>query len=167
MSDIISEAFDISSDSDYNDYFVISKKEVEEQRSNAQYFYDRVEEHVVALLPVCNSPRMGVCDYCGSDIYPDQFLPDIEKTVWFAARFYWGLYKLNDWFWDLHLLWLRRCIIPKIGVLNARKISTSVLIKVSHKMIIIVIYRMAFKYRGECRYGNLFKSGKWTVCSFC
>ena len=43
MSDIISEAFDICSDSDYNDYFVISKKEVEEQRSNAQYFYDRVE----------------------------------------------------------------------------------------------------------------------------
>ena len=35
MSDIISEAFDIRSDSDYNDYFVISKKEVEEQISNA------------------------------------------------------------------------------------------------------------------------------------
>lgn len=30
------------------------------------------------LLPVCNSPRMGVCGYCGSDIYPDQFLSDIE-----------------------------------------------------------------------------------------
>ena len=29
------------------------------------------------LLPVCNSPRMGVCGYCGSDIYPDQFVPDI------------------------------------------------------------------------------------------
>ena len=28
------------------------------------------------LLPVCNSPRMGVCGYCGSDIYPDQFIPD-------------------------------------------------------------------------------------------
>ena len=50
MSDIISEAFDICSDSDYNDYFVISKKEVEEQRSNAQYFYDRVEEHVVVQI---------------------------------------------------------------------------------------------------------------------
>lgn len=33
------------------------------------------------LLPVCNSPRMGVCGYCGSDIYPDQFVPDIEGTV--------------------------------------------------------------------------------------
>lgn len=29
------------------------------------------------LLPVCNSPRMGVCGYCGSDIYPDQFVPDM------------------------------------------------------------------------------------------
>lgn len=29
-------------------------------------------------LPVCNSPRMGVCGYEGSDIYPDQFEPDKE-----------------------------------------------------------------------------------------
>ena len=28
------------------------------------------------LLPVCNSPRMGVCGYGGSDSYPDQFEPD-------------------------------------------------------------------------------------------
>ena len=28
------------------------------------------------LLPVCNSPRMGVCGYEGSDRYPDQFEPD-------------------------------------------------------------------------------------------
>lgn len=28
------------------------------------------------LLPVCNSPRVGVCGYCGSNIYPDQFVPD-------------------------------------------------------------------------------------------
>ena len=27
-------------------------------------------------LPVCNSPRMGVCGYCGSTKYPDQFEPD-------------------------------------------------------------------------------------------
>lgn len=31
------------------------------------------------LLPICNSPRMGVCGYCGSDIYPDQFVPDTER----------------------------------------------------------------------------------------
>lgn len=50
MSDIISEAFDIRSDSDYNDYIVISKKEVEEQVENAQYFYGRVEEYVAAQI---------------------------------------------------------------------------------------------------------------------
>ena len=38
-SDIISEAFDIRSDSDYNDYIVISKKEVEEQVENEEYGY--------------------------------------------------------------------------------------------------------------------------------
>lgn len=27
-------------------------------------------------LPVCNSPRMGVCGYEGSDVYPDVFEPD-------------------------------------------------------------------------------------------
>lgn len=30
-------------------------------------------------LPVCNSPRMGVCAYEGSSIYPDQFAPDKES----------------------------------------------------------------------------------------
>lgn len=30
------------------------------------------------LLDVCNSPRMGVCGYCGSEIYPDQFMADTE-----------------------------------------------------------------------------------------
>ena len=37
------------------------------------------EEHscgTEAMLPICNSPRMGVCDYCGSEMYPDQFTPD-------------------------------------------------------------------------------------------
>lgn len=32
------------------------------------------------LLPVCNSPRCGVCGYCGSQIYPDQFVPDTQKS---------------------------------------------------------------------------------------
>lgn len=37
------------------------------------------EEHSCGMdmmLPVCNSPRMGVCGYCGSEEYPDQFVPD-------------------------------------------------------------------------------------------
>lgn len=32
------------------------------------------------LLDVCNSPRMGVCGYMGSNIYPEQFVPDTEQT---------------------------------------------------------------------------------------
>lgn len=28
------------------------------------------------LLRICNSPRMGVCAYEGSNFYPDQFIPD-------------------------------------------------------------------------------------------
>ena len=32
------------------------------------------------LLPICNSPRMGVCDYEGSEKYGEQFVPDTEKT---------------------------------------------------------------------------------------
>lgn len=31
------------------------------------------------LLNICNSPRMGVCAYEGSDIYPDRFVPDTEN----------------------------------------------------------------------------------------
>lgn len=30
-------------------------------------------------LDICNSPRMGVCGYMGSHIYPDQFVPDTEE----------------------------------------------------------------------------------------
>lgn len=30
------------------------------------------------LLRVCNSPRMGVCGYDGSAVYPDQLVPDSE-----------------------------------------------------------------------------------------
>ena len=33
------------------------------------------------LLDVCNSPRMGVCGYCGSKRYPDQFVSDVEMNV--------------------------------------------------------------------------------------
>lgn len=31
-------------------------------------------------LNVCNSPRMGVCAYDGSALYPDQFEPDTQTT---------------------------------------------------------------------------------------
>ena len=43
---------------------------------------DCMKEHECGedmLLDVCNSPRMGVCGYVGSDIYPDHFVPDTDK----------------------------------------------------------------------------------------
>ena len=38
------------------------------------------------ILPICNSPRMGVCGYGGSEIYPDQFEPDKKYVVKLKAR---------------------------------------------------------------------------------
>lgn len=41
LSDIIREAFDIRSDSDYDDYYLISKEDVMEQIQNAEIFFKR------------------------------------------------------------------------------------------------------------------------------
>lgn len=46
LSDIIGEAFDIRNDSDYDDYYVISKKEVEEQIENAERVYHVIEKYL-------------------------------------------------------------------------------------------------------------------------
>lgn len=46
LSDIIREAFDIRSDSDYDDYYVLSKEEVEEQIENAENFFHIVEKYL-------------------------------------------------------------------------------------------------------------------------
>lgn len=45
-SKIITEAFEIRSESDYDDYYVISKEEVEEQIQNAQFFFDGILKYV-------------------------------------------------------------------------------------------------------------------------
>ena len=44
LSDIISSAFDVRSNSDYDDFYVISKEEVEEQIADAVKFCDAVKE---------------------------------------------------------------------------------------------------------------------------
>lgn len=46
LSDIITEAFEVRSDSDYDDYYVISKTEVIEQIQNADKFEEAVEKYV-------------------------------------------------------------------------------------------------------------------------
>lgn len=46
FSDIIREAFDYRSDSDYDDFYIISKEEVEEQIENAEKFYESINAYV-------------------------------------------------------------------------------------------------------------------------
>lgn len=46
LSDIISKAFLVRGESDYDDYYVLSKKEVEEQIANAEHFYGEIEKYV-------------------------------------------------------------------------------------------------------------------------
>ena len=50
LSDIISEAFDIRSDSDYDDFYIVSKKDIEEQIENVKYFYNEIEKYLEAKL---------------------------------------------------------------------------------------------------------------------
>jgi len=49
-SDSIQNAFDIRNDSDYEDFFVISKKDVEAQIVNAKKFVDCLEVYVDKIL---------------------------------------------------------------------------------------------------------------------
>lgn len=49
-SKILTEAFEIRSDSDYDDYYIISKEDVEAQIQNAQYFIDGVQKYVESRL---------------------------------------------------------------------------------------------------------------------
>lgn len=45
-SKILTEAFQIRSDSDYDDYYMISKEELEEQIKNAGFFFDGIMKYV-------------------------------------------------------------------------------------------------------------------------
>lgn len=46
LSSIISVLFDIRTDSDYDDFFVISKEDVVEQVANAKFFLERVKAYL-------------------------------------------------------------------------------------------------------------------------
>lgn len=46
LSEIISLLFDVRTESDYDDFFVISKKEVVEQIENAEYFIKKIREYL-------------------------------------------------------------------------------------------------------------------------
>lgn len=49
-SKILTEAFEIRSESDYDDYYIISKEDVEEQIKNAQFFQSGIIQYVDKIL---------------------------------------------------------------------------------------------------------------------
>lgn len=46
MSDIISDLFEVRSNSDYDDFYTISKSKVAEQYEKAKYFVEKVNEYL-------------------------------------------------------------------------------------------------------------------------
>lgn len=52
MSDIISEAFEIRSNSDYDDFYLISRDEVLEQINNAEIFYSTMEQYINTKIKI-------------------------------------------------------------------------------------------------------------------
>lgn len=50
LSYIISDAFQVRSDSDYDDYYVISKTDVLEQISNAERFSNTIEQYILKRI---------------------------------------------------------------------------------------------------------------------
>jgi hypothetical protein len=46
FSDTIKDAFDIRTDSDYQDFYTISKADVEQQAGNAKVFLDAVQKYI-------------------------------------------------------------------------------------------------------------------------
>lgn len=46
LSDIITDAFQVRTECDYNDYYIISKAEVEEQVQNAERFIKTISDYL-------------------------------------------------------------------------------------------------------------------------
>ena len=53
-SKILTEAFEIRSESDYDDYYVPSKEEVREQIENAEKFLHVIERQAEQHAQICN-----------------------------------------------------------------------------------------------------------------
>lgn len=50
LSDMITEAFDIRSDSDYDDFYLVSKNDILVQIQNAKYFYEEVKKYIDSII---------------------------------------------------------------------------------------------------------------------
>lgn len=61
----------------YGDGRVFWCEECYEKKNDEGEYEDEYYESEM-MLPICNSPRMGVCGYDGSRVYPDQFESDKE-----------------------------------------------------------------------------------------
>ena len=54
----------------------VYESEVAEKVQATFQEYRETQDYKTSILPVTNSPRMGVCGYEGSSVYPEQFEPD-------------------------------------------------------------------------------------------
>ena len=59
----------------------LKKQLIADKRQYCNWVMDKIKYAYadICFLPITNSPRMGVCGYEGSDIYPKQFESDIPK----------------------------------------------------------------------------------------
>ena len=51
LSDIIQDAFEICTDCDYEDFYVVAKEDVKQQIKNAEYFIAKIEEYLHTVFP--------------------------------------------------------------------------------------------------------------------
>jgi len=58
FSDTIKDAFDIRTDSDYQDFYTLSKAEVEQQIENAREFLEAVQKYVDAFAGASVNPTI-------------------------------------------------------------------------------------------------------------
>ena len=49
MSDIIKNAFDLRTESDYEDFYILSKEDVKEQVKDAEYFVESIEKYLTEI----------------------------------------------------------------------------------------------------------------------
>ena len=50
LSEIIKNAFELRTESDYSDFFIISKTEIEEQIKDAVFFVSEIEKYIEQRL---------------------------------------------------------------------------------------------------------------------
>lgn len=50
LSDIITELFQVRTESDYDDYYIISGEDVGEQIESAEFFFEQIEEFITGKL---------------------------------------------------------------------------------------------------------------------